>query len=1005
MPKNPLKGFARRKSQSNVLDLLPEAPGSSGSGQSTFRVLERPASKVGFDGGDKFQKRASSGFMLSQARGGKSAEDLGASTNRFVETSQHYTRFGVLKRGRGSGGTTLSGSSGYYDTSSSSARYSSSSTLPSSLEAEREAQEDELFPRKGTPVYNNRQTSPATADTRGHSPSFLSKTGRAMSFGLRKAPSPSMQPAPPVPDMPESSFVRDRATTISSYASTAVPPRLEATIGASDFGSDFGNMFEGLEPPRKHDVLPPPPKLGAMPRSVRLDNTRPRYDQHTNSAYQESEPLFPPRTASRPSHSPSPDPEPRQRPQPLGPAKRYSWASRTSNDGLMSPSYESDVASPREGEFPTGSTLQAPSAFGRFKPGYQPVPDRFQTPTPDLEEPQPSYYGRQQVRPVSDASYESDTVDGMQSAPTNGYTTHDTSATLQEPVSLPSPVRHPVVVNISRDDSSATDSISGSQSTTPRARKMELATADDALFDVSPAGPASRATRPTASPRRLTRAEFEQQKRYTTQIAQDEDSDQDEEPYDEQDEAERHAELTRQRRKQEANLAVYRQQMKKVSGGNPSELPTQNTRPGFDRAIYSAPGLVPSMSAMSLGMEPTGEEEDDDVPLGILQAHGFPNKNRPPIHLSAPPTPGSTPGSVAGDVGGSLPPFARRLPADPYFGAGLVNPPNREALAYGNSGGSVYGTAPAVQPMHPGGLVGVIAGEERARAARRGSPNGAGNFGQMPLPANMQQMPMMPRSNSMMSMMGPQMGGYMGGMPPMMSPGEMQTQQQMMQMMAMQQQMMQQMMAMQNGMPQFNPPQMPGQPGFLNPPNSGARPMSMHSNAGRTMSMMNPPAQWNENAQQQRANTMTNAQPLGYAGSVYDFSLGGTPQGYSASIAPSERSNVGMPSRYRPVTAEGIGSNSRTQTMTSEGTAQAFSKHNASTASLSGPNAAQKSTIRVIDKPKGTPKVQETRVEDEDEDAGWAQMRKKKEERKRRNTQNQAMKNSQALGELYQSFE
>lgn len=839
-----------------------------------------------------------------------------------------------------------------------------------------------------------------------------------MSFGLRKAPSPSIQPAPPVPDMPESSYVRDRATTISSYASTAVPPRLDANIGASDFGSDFGNMFEGLEAPSKRELLPPPPTLGGMPRSVRLDNTRRNFDHYTNNARQESEPLFPPRTASRQAHTPSPDPEPRQRPQPLGPAKRYSWASRTSNDGLMSPSYESDMASPRSGDFSMGDSLQAPSAFNRFRPGYQPVPDRFQSPspTPEVEDIQPEYISRQQVRPVSDVSDEDTTVNSTQHVPTNGYRTHDASAKLQEATlytepairvqpaqSAPSPIRHPAVMNISRDDSSATGSTtSGSQNTTPRPKKLELAAADEALFDVSPAGPASRAVRPTVSPRRLTKAQFEQQQRYTAQATQEVDSDQDEEPYDEQDDAERHAELTRQRRKQEASLAVYRQQMKKVSGGNPSELPTQPTRPGFDRAFNSAPGLGQSMSSMSLGMEQV-EEEDDDVPLGILQAHGFPNKNRPPIHLSAP----NTPGSAFGDAGGSLPPFARRLPADPYFGAGLVSPANREALAYGNSGGSVYGGAPAVQPMHPGGLVGVIAGEERARAARRGSPSGAGGFGAMPLPTNMQQMPMMPRSNSMMSVMGPQMGGYMGGMPPMMSPSEMQTQQQMMQMMAMQQQMMQQMVAMQNGqMPQFAPPQMPGQNGFLNLPNGAQRPMSIHSNGGRTMSMMNPPAQWNDNTQQQRASTMSSFQPLGYAGSVYDFSLGGAPQGYTPSIAPSERSNIGMPSRYRPVTAEGIGSasNSRTQTMTSEGTAQALSRHNASTSSFAGANAVEqpKSTIRVIDKAKGTPKAQQTRVEDEDEEEGWAQMRKKKEERKRRNTQT---KSSQALEELYQTFE
>lgn len=101
MPKNPLKGFARRKSQTNVLDLLPEAPASAASGQSSFRVLERPASKVGFDGGDRFQKRVSSGFALSQTRGGKSAEDLGASTNRSVQNKSSLHKIRSTKAGQG----------------------------------------------------------------------------------------------------------------------------------------------------------------------------------------------------------------------------------------------------------------------------------------------------------------------------------------------------------------------------------------------------------------------------------------------------------------------------------------------------------------------------------------------------------------------------------------------------------------------------------------------------------------------------------------------------------------------------------------------------------------------------------------------------------------------------------------------------------------------------------------------------------------------------------------
>ncbi|KAH0253683.1 hypothetical protein KCU71_g22589, partial [Aureobasidium melanogenum] len=148
MPKNPLKNFARRKSSGNILD-LPSESTSPPPASSSFRVLERPdkaatAGNGGYPGGPV--KRTSGGrpgsSILLNRRSDKSQEDLLASANRSVlEKSQArpYTVDGLLKLGRGSGGTALSGSSGYFDNSSSSARYSSSSTLPSSIEAEHEA--------------------------------------------------------------------------------------------------------------------------------------------------------------------------------------------------------------------------------------------------------------------------------------------------------------------------------------------------------------------------------------------------------------------------------------------------------------------------------------------------------------------------------------------------------------------------------------------------------------------------------------------------------------------------------------------------------------------------------------------------------------------------------------------------------------------------------------------------------------------------------------------------
>ncbi|OBW68593.1 MAG: Uncharacterized protein AUREO_013250 [Aureobasidium pullulans] len=1061
MPKNPLKNFARRKSSGNILD-LPSESTSPAPASSSFRVLERPDKAAtpgsgGYPGGPV--KRTSGGrpgsSILLNRKSGKSQEDLVQSANRSVaqkSQSRPHTVYGVLNRGRGSGGTALSGSSGYFDNSSSSARYSSSSTLPSSIEAEHEAENEDLFPRKNgannsSNLSSNR--SSAASNALPEPPSFSARAGRAMSFGLRSkqnaSPGTMTAATAHMPDLPENSLIRDRATTMSSNASTAVPPRLDANLGSmSDFGSDFGmNMFEGLSSPRqaKNNVAAPQPAHDNYGRSVRRQQS-PGFNNY-NNAYQQR----PPQQASQPlpappAHrydpTPSPEaavePETRHRPANLSAASanRYSWASRTSNDGLMSPAIGSDISSP---------LMNPPSTFARFRPGYQPVPDRYGSPANETEpehERADSYSSEEDAsRPISRAR--SPLVESY-TAPTS-------------PQRVVPAARNPTIATVTRDDLSSSESLGESQHTTPRANNLRpTSNTSDGMFDHSPSGPTSRAVHVAAPPvtsrtqsqqfsptKRMTRKEFEAQRREASPEESEESEESEEEGYDDDDEAERQAELARQRRKQEANLSVYRQQMKKVSGGNPSELPSQNGRPSLDRASYSAPGLTRDFSNVSLGAEQ--EEEDDEVPLGILQAHGFPSKGRPPTRLaSAPPTPGSVVNGGMG--GGSLPVFARNLPADPYFGAGLVNPSNRESLAFG-SGGSVYGGAspsmhqlPQMPQMMPpqqmpgmpqagGGLVGVIAGEERARAARRVNHNGGATFNAngLPLPGNMHSnMPpqLMPRSNSMMNVappqMGPQMGmgGFMPQMPqmPQMMGAEQQNTQQMMQLMFQQTQMMQQMMAMQGGqmqqmpqMPQMNSPQMQngGFPNML--PNGMQRPMSMGGPNGQQQpGMLGPQG----GMHQQRSSTMTNLKPPGYAGSMYDYSLSAPRGGYTPSIAPSERSNVGMPSRYRPVTVEG--STSRTASMTSQSGVQNFAKKNASTGSFLNPNNipatngsnVPRTTIKVIDKPKGSPRSPQPRADEEDDDEGWAQLRKKREERKKRGTGSKSQE--QTLEELYQGF-
>lgn len=1052
MPRNPLKTF-RRKSSGNVLDLETETAPSTSSTSSSFRVLERPSDNTNtFTGGSK----GPNGRPVAQPmqNGARSVENLGLSTNRCVKPPAEDARR-ALRSDRRSAGTTHSAASSYhlgYATSGSSARHSSSSTLPSSFDAEADLDNGELYP------VRKPQTTPSSpAVPEPTAPTFAARAGRALSFGLRSQ-KPSFPPSnvpsvPPLPSIPpqqlpvshnqpmnppslyrgDSDYSRDRAMTTSSYASTARPPQLDN----ADFGGDggFDNMFENLsrERTKSKEEIPPVPPLNTY------------QPQRTPSPFMT-------RTSSRQD-----DPSPTLLERPKFPdERRYSWDSRKSSEQLIS-APSSTVGSPASEKFPNVSPMPGFSAVR----GYQAVPNRYASPDPPNIQHLSSIRGSDETDDVLNAdAYESKAVwrselrrptgerdDQLMTAPQE-FAQQTSSPSGIRAVNTSSPLRTQPNASIQRPVTSASVA-RDSPNATPRAKKLDLENEEELLFGDSPAAPTSRVLNPgkqradlSDTPKRMTRAQFEQAQKVSRPYSHhDEEDDRrsDGEGSDDEDDADRARQMAAQRRRQEATMSVYRQQMKKVTGGQPSDLPSQPSRPSFDRSGTS--GMTASMSSMSLGLPTVGEDEDDDVPLGILQAHGFPTKTRPPSQQ-----PGASPGyagSVAGGAGGNLPPFASRLPVDPYFGASLVNPANRESLAYGNGGGSVYG-GPA--PPQPGGLVGVIAGEERAKAARRGSPNPVtGEYGPIPMPGAMQnqQMPSFQRSSSMASLMSPPapMGGFypqngfMPGMPPM-SPAEqanMNTQHQMAQMMQMQHQMWQQMMAMQSGqpMPQM---QMPGFPGLQQGQSmnnlqgglamNGQRPMSGVSNyapsigaAGRTKSMTNLANfgnHHNNDHMQPRSNTMGSSSLLNipnYAGSVYGMNVGpnGPGQGYTPSIAPSERSNIGMPSRYRPVSVMD-GFESQTEVGAPNRTTP--SPGPSPLAAMNGNVTNQpKNTIRVIDKPKGAPRTMSSLfgrapkpVEDDDDEEGWAEMaRKKQEMKKKRATKNAS--NEPALSDLYQGLE
>jgi hypothetical protein len=479
-------------------------------------------------------------------------------------------------------------------------------------------------------------------------------------------------------------------------------------------------------------------------------------------------------------------------------------------------------------------------------------------------------------------------------------------------------------------------------------------------------------------------------------VSQKDNSDDENDNYEDEDELERDREAAKQRRKQEAHLAVYRQTMMKVTGESavrPSVNPRESGRltsmssPELSRMSHLTVGTgISSHSGKSSGTD----EEDEDVPLGILAAHGFPNKNKPPTRLhtslsnsnlrgsaplSAPPI--SVSGESRGGSRGNLPVFARNLPQDPYYGSSLVNPPNREQFSMGG-GQSSFGGVSTGQ-VHPSGLVGVIAGEERARAMRRGSPS------QQTIQDNFipgQHPGMMGRSQTMGAVS--TMNGFQGpGMPGMMSPqplspadqAQIQMAQQMSQMMQMQMQWMQSMTQMQqNG--QYGQGAPPPQPGMMPMPNFSGMPGEMSNPNQRPFSMPLP-----ESARQDgRAMSLTPGMTSQWnRNSSYSPSMAGGQGGYAPSIAPSERNTVGMASRYRPVSvvAESINSPSdRASTFTS-GTFQQWTQNNEKG------RLSPSHTNTTIRPPSNAGLAKQSRTpDDEDDDQGWADMKKKRDRKK-----------------------
>jgi hypothetical protein len=388
-------------------------------------------------------------------------------------------------------------------------------------------------------------------------------------------------------------------------------------------------------------------------------------------------------------------------------------------------------------------------------------------------------------------------------------------------------------------------------------------------------------------------------------------------------EKERRESPTKQSRR-EAEEILFRQKLAKDIGDHTSSL---TPRPLPKHASQSAPNLlsINSLPRVSEDGNRSSSDDDDDIPLAVLQAHNFPNRTKTPdsrfsqnsyIGTSGRPPSTFGAGSVMNNRT-SLPPFARKLPEDPYGNTqNMMNgSASRESLLLNRTSMFPPGQSP-VPGLPPGGLVGVIAEEEKMKSIRRAGTD----MGKSPLP------PMGLAPGMSMGMSGLNIPGLGPAMGPMMPMAAMQDQsqinQQLLQVVQQQTVMLQAMYTQMQSQMGMNMSPVLDQNGFLQPPQPQApgspRPMSIMSGvsrpgnprtrsmvnlsrpqmAPRTMSMINTSSPFAQN-------WPGPPEPLiNSAGSVRGLGFDG---GYAPSVAPSERSNIGQPSRYRPVTNSHLG--------------------------------------------------------------------------------------------------
>ncbi|KAF4958398.1 hypothetical protein FGADI_2564 [Fusarium gaditjirri] len=426
----------------------------------------------------------------------------------------------------------------------------------------------------------------------------------------------------------------------------------------------------------------------------------------------------------------------------------------------------------------------------------------------------------------------------------------------------------------------------------------------------------------------MTAAEFEAlQKRKVREEAErrfygDEEDEDDRVDYECIDDTEALNKQRAQRKKQQAYLdGGYRQRMMKSTNGpdlpplrSHSRISSSWSMKSFKTFQGLPEGIAPGQG---------NEDEDEDVPLALLQIQRRSGSNAPSIinfgHTLGESISQLQPMKLQQQNSRTpMPEFTRDLPQDIFHAAPQnVWPMNNQQLI-------------------PGGLVGVIASEERAKKARRVPPstgfqplpdtNEAFNLGQASTqPVGIAQSFGLPGMQTPMAFSKPQT--------PLASNQEMfnflQAQNEILRSMAtMNQRSSQPWGTLSSPQPVMN----------MGPPGAGSTYSPSHY-------------------------APSNYAPSNYAGSVFQ-----QPRGYATSVAPSERNTVGLPSRYRPV------SKAVTQTLSGKAI------KNDDTMS-SGNWDSNRSNV-----PRSSVAVEQdsTDDDDDDDDAFWRVKREKRDKRRAR---------------------